>query len=88
MSYDVYRLHTPPETEGTTESDYPVHGEVPYCEHWQTVWKVSDGHEPSTILGYKQLSMQDLMGESSIQSSGEGAQGIDASDWWEWNCGF
>ena len=85
MSYDLYWIYTPQETEGTTEFDHPIGEQIPYCEHWQAVRKVSYGHEPTSLLGYQQWPLQDFMGEPSVFSDFESTEGTDASNWWEWN---
>ncbi len=78
-------LHSPRQTETTTEFDYPIGEQIPYCEYWKAVREISDGNEFAFVLGNQQLTLQDFMGEPSIFTDGESAQGIDASDWWYWD---
>lgn len=80
----IHGLHPTFETEEPIEFDYTIGTEIPYCEHWQTVWQISDGYEPLVVLGYQRGTLQNTMGFSSVFPIGEGAQGVDAGDWWLW----
>ena len=82
---NIHRLHAPSETERTTELDYTIGDQIPYCEYWQAVREISDGNELAFILGNQQEAVQYIMGEPSIFTIGEGSQGTDASDWWDWD---
>lgn len=88
MYEDIHWFHTTPETEGTTEQDYPIGEQIPYCSHWETVRQISNGYEPSVVLGNQQQTLQDIMGFTSIFPDFESTEGVDGSDWWEWNSGF
>ena len=87
-NYDIYRFHPTYQTEGIIEFDYTLGCEIPYCEHWQAIWKVNGGYESSIVLGHQSQTLQDFVGESGLFDDFESTEGIDAGDWWEWNCGF
>lgn len=84
MKYDVYRIYTTQEAERTSELDYPIGEQIPYCKYWEAVRKVTNGNEPTFVLGHQPWTLQDSVGESCIQSDIESSEGTDASDWWEW----
>ena len=84
-SYDIYGIHTTYETEGTPELDHPIGEQIPYCEHWKAVREISNGNEPTPVLGHQQWSVQDTMGQPSILNDFESTEGIDECDWWQWN---
>ena len=85
---DVYGLHTALPTEGDLELDHPLGEQIPYCEHWQTVWQISDGDEFTIVLGDQQWPLHNPVGEPGLFSNIESTEGIDAGHWWEWNSGF
>ena len=84
-NYDFYGIYTTYETEGTTEFNHPIGEQIPYCEYWQAVRKVSNGNEPTSILGNQQWSSKDTMGQPGVFSDFESSEGIDECDWWQWN---
>ena len=83
--YDIYRLHTSQETEGTTELDHPIGEQIPYCEHWEAVRKIVSRYEPTPVLGNQQWPLQDFVGEPGIFANIESSERIDECDWWQWN---
>ena len=85
---DIHRLHTTPETEGDYSIDYSIGCEVPYCQHWKAVREIANGNEPNALLGYQQRPLYDIVGEPGVFNDFESTEGIDASDWWQWNSGF
>ena len=84
---DIHRLHTTSETEGTPECNHPLGEQIPYCIHWETVREISNGDEPSFILGYQQEALQYFMGFPGVFPIRESTQGTDASDWSDWDSG-
>mgnify|MGYP003640450665 CR=1 FL=1 len=85
MYENIYRFHTTQETEGASEQDHPLGEQIPYCIYWETVRKISNGNEPSFILGIEQFTKPDPLVCTSILNDFESTEGIDESDWWEWN---
>ena len=78
---DLHRIYSTSETEGDDQWYFVFNSEVPYCVHWQTVWKISGSHEPNALLGYQRWAMQNFVGQPSIQSGDQGSEGTDASYW-------
>ena len=88
MYEDIYWFHTTPEAEGTTECNYPIGEQIPYCSHWTSVRKIFNGNEPSALLGHQPQALQDTMGFTGLFANIESSEGTDECNWWEWNCGF
>ena len=84
--YDIYGFHTTYETEATTELDYPIGEQIPYCEHWETVRQISNGYEPITLLGNQQWPSEYTMGFTSVFTDIESTEGTDECDWWLGYC--
>ncbi len=86
MYEDIYWFYTPQETEGTTEFDYPIGEQIPYCSHWEAVRKVSNGYEPTSVLGNQQITSKDTMGFTSVLTNFESTEGVNECDWWLGYC--
>lgn len=86
--YDIHGIYTTQETEGTTELDYPIGEQIPYCVNWQTIWEINGRYEPFIILGNQQWTLHNTMVFPSIFPNIKSTKGIDECDWWEWNSGF
>ena len=84
-NYDLYGIYTTYETETITEFDHPIGEQIPYCEYWETVRKISNGYEPTPILGHQQWPLQDFMGQPGIFANIESSERVDECDWWQWN---
>ena len=70
----IYWLYTTSETERDYSIDTWFNEQVPYCEHWQTVRQVSNGYEPTVVLGDQRQTMQNPLGLACLLSVCEGPQ--------------
>lgn len=84
-NYDIYGFYTTYETERTPELDHPIGEQIPYCKYWKAVREISDGYEPTSLLGYQQWSIEDTVVFASVLSNFESTEGVDECDWWVWN---
>lgn len=69
MYEDIYRIYTASETEGDDRGYSIEWSEKPYCMRWEAVREEYGSNEPTTLLGFKRWTLQNPVGQSSIQSN-------------------
>ena len=85
--YETNRICTTRQTESNPGGNHTIQGEVPHRQYWKTVWEITNGYEPSAILGHKPQALPDFMGIACVFTSTESTQGTDDGDWELWYSG-